>query len=47
MGLPQWEQVVFGIAFVAGVVLVLLMPILVGIYLGTRLRSPRPHPVLE
>jgi HAAS domain-containing protein len=38
MGLPQWEQTLIGIGFILLVVLVLLLPILAGIYLGVRLR---------
>jgi len=38
MGLPVWEHVIISVAITLGVLLVLALPVLVGIYLGVRLR---------
>ena len=41
MALPEWEQILIGVAILGGVLVLLLLPVLVGIYLATRLNRPR------
>jgi HAAS len=47
MALPQWEQILISVALIGGAIVLLLLPVLVGIYLATRLNKPGPVPDLD